>query len=150
MNSMTGALRTRSDEPRESLIGEDSWRLPGLAMHTALAAALAAGRENVGNLRNSYSLVVGFLLSVGLLGHAELGFGQTNPDRNTESGLSITVRLHDYVRVKRHILAKAEGQATRILRKAGICAAWVDCPLTASELDQYHVCLASSESPHLT
>jgi hypothetical protein len=59
------------------------------------------------------------------------------------------VRVHDYVRVKRDILDRAESEVTTILHKAGIYAAWVDCPLTSSELDQYPACLAAEHSAYL-
>jgi len=82
-----------------------------------------------------------------LLGHAESGYGRTKPSPETESGLSITVRVHDYVRLKRDTLERAESEVIRISREAGISTAWVDCPRMASELDQFPACLEAADSP---
>ena len=46
--------------------------------------------------------------------------------------LVITVRVHDYARVSRATLQGAELNAAKILRKAGIETAWLDCPIEAA------------------
>jgi len=99
--------------------------------------------------RNSLGLVAGFLLCVGLVGHADAGYARSRPQPGAESGLGITVRVHDYVGLKRGTLERAESEVTRILREAGIDTAWVDCPLTAPELAQYPACLAATNLPHI-
>jgi hypothetical protein len=44
---------------------------------------------------------------------------------------AITVRVYDYARVSRAIFQGAELNAAKILRKAGIDTAWLDCPIEA-------------------
>jgi len=53
--------------------------------------------------------------------------------------LGITLRMYNYG-VSRGLLSRAEGEATAILQQAGIEAAWVDCPLTEAEWENYPAC----------
>ena len=53
---------------------------------------------------------------------------------------SIRVRLYDYARLEPIDLARAEDEATQILRRAGIETAWVDCPLASSGGQLQPVC----------
>jgi hypothetical protein len=53
---------------------------------------------------------------------------------------AITVRVYDYARVSRATLQGAELEAAKILRKAGIETAWLDCPLAAAGADAPLAC----------
>ena len=54
-------------------------------------------------------------------------FGQSLPVVNAESNPTITVRIHDYVRVPAETLARAEEVTSKILREAGVDVVWLDC-----------------------
>ncbi|MGD0126093.1 MAG: hypothetical protein ABSF46_12080 [Terriglobia bacterium] len=94
-----------------------------------------------GSFRYSYGLVAGFLLSVGLLGHAESGYGRTKPDPETRSGLSINVRVHNYAPLSNETLTQAEIEAAEILGKAGIEITWTNCDTTRKDLGGAAECI---------
>jgi hypothetical protein len=60
-----------------------------------------------------------------------LVFEQHNPE--------ITLRMYNYA-VSRGLLARAEDEASAILNQAGLGVAWVDCPLSISDLVNYPAC----------
>jgi hypothetical protein len=55
------------------------------------------------------------------------------------ANLKITLRMYNYG-VSRGLLARSEGEATAILNRAGLEVAWVDCPLTPREIENYPGC----------
>ena len=67
-------------------------------------------------------------------------------DRKGED-LRIIIRVHDYARLRQGTLEHAESEVARIFHEVGIETTWVDCPLAASELDQYPACQRPADSP---
>ena len=65
-------------------------------------------------------LIAGFIVPLGLA-----GFGRTASADPAEP-LRITVHVHDYAHVPPAILARAEDEAARIYRAAGVALEWVD------------------------
>ena len=61
--------------------------------------------------------------------------------------LKIIIRVHDYARLRQSTLEHTESEVARIFREVEIETNWVDCPLTASELDQYPACQRPADSP---
>ncbi len=53
---------------------------------------------------------------------------------------AISVLLYNYARVTSPVLFKAESEAGRIYKNAGIALAWVDCPLSAEDEGAYPAC----------
>lgn len=60
---------------------------------------------------------------------------------DTEAG-RLTVRVYNYARISPARLARAEAVAGRILRKAGIETAWLDCALSKEEAARKPACEA--------
>ncbi len=57
-----------------------------------------------------------------------------------EPNLTVTVYVYNYAHVSRGTLIEAEKEAARILRKAGVETAWVDCPVSPGEDQHYPAC----------
>ncbi len=93
-----------------------------------------------GSFRYFYGLVAGFLLSAGLLGHAESAYGRTKPHPGTGSVLSINVRVHNYAQLSNEILTQAEIKVAEILGKAGIQITWTNCDPTRKDLGDAAEC----------
>jgi hypothetical protein len=55
------------------------------------------------------------------------------------ANLKINLRVYNYG-ISRALLSRAEGEATGILNQAGLEAAWIDCPLSVAEREQYPPC----------
>src|SRR5207248_1226266 len=60
--------------------------------------------------------------------------------RPVEPSLRITVRVHDYARVSHGTLTRAEREAARIFREAGVETQWRECPLTGEGFQKYPAC----------
>jgi hypothetical protein len=56
-----------------------------------------------------------------------------------QANLRITLRMYNYG-ISRSLLVRSEGEATAILNQAGLAVGWLDCPLTAAELESYPAC----------
>ncbi len=59
---------------------------------------------------------------------------------STERSLTITLHVYNYAHIVTTLLARAEGEATTIFRRAGVEAVWVDCPLSGAELEKFPAC----------
>jgi hypothetical protein len=55
------------------------------------------------------------------------------------ANLKIRLRMYNYG-ISHGLLSRSEGEATAILNQAGLEVAWVDCPLTTTELENYPGC----------
>jgi hypothetical protein len=83
-------------------------------------------------------LVSGFIDSTKFAAANE-PFGRTSQSRG-DSPVRISVHVYNYGRVPRRLLDRAENVATTIFAKAGIDAAWVDCPPAVAQIKQYPAC----------
>ncbi len=54
--------------------------------------------------------------------------------------LEITIHVHDYARVGRYVLDRAEREATRVLLEAGVQLTWVDCPRAPQDHVEFSAC----------
>jgi hypothetical protein len=52
----------------------------------------------------------------------------------------IGLRIYNYAHISQALLVRAEGEAAAILHRAGVETDWVDCPLSAAELDRFPDC----------
>jgi hypothetical protein len=59
-----------------------------------------------------------------------------------ERDLSINVRIYDYANVPSGILAKAQGEAARIFRRAGIETNWIECAVPGRVVETKPSCKA--------
>jgi hypothetical protein len=50
------------------------------------------------------------------------------------------LRIYNYAHISQALLTRAEGEAAAILHRAGVEPNWVDCPLSAAELDRFPGC----------
>ena len=76
--------------------------------------------------RTSRNLTVGFIVTLGLAGVGRTASaGQAEP-------LTITLCVHDYARVPRDVLTRAENEATRIYRTMGVELVWLDASPTSA------------------
>src|SRR5437773_5411937 len=57
-----------------------------------------------------------------------------------EPQLKLPVRTYNYADVPSHILLNAEQHAAEIFRRADIDLAWIDCPVSRSEIEKFPVC----------
>jgi len=88
-----------------------------------------------------------------LLGISRLSFARSpasgapqTPSAGSGSDASprVTVRVYNYA-LARALLIRSEGEATTILKHAGLQVAWVDCPLTAAEVANCPECQVQPE-----
>jgi hypothetical protein len=63
-----------------------------------------------------------------------------NPSDTPKDARTITLRVSDYSDVNRRTLLAAEGEATGILKQAGVDARWVDCPTSNADWENYPDC----------
>ncbi|MFB3922004.1 MAG: hypothetical protein ACE145_09795 [Terriglobia bacterium] len=75
-----------------------------------------------------------------LVGASLAALAFSRPANAAEPTPSIRVRVYDYARVERRILAAAEKEAAQILAQAGIATVWVDCPLEAADYEAHPAC----------
>jgi hypothetical protein len=75
-----------------------------------------------------------------LLPFASLSYAGTQSTAGEQSNLQITVRVYNYAEVSRGTLTRAEEEASRIFREAGVETTWVDCPTSQAEADKYPAC----------
>jgi hypothetical protein len=66
---------------------------------------------------------------VGLIGIVGLAFTETALAGDNDPSPTMTVQIYNYSRASPAILARAEREAGRILREAGLRAVWLDCPV---------------------
>ncbi len=69
-------------------------------------------------------------------GGETLDRGPKVPPTNPRIGL----RIYNYAHIPQALLTRAEGEAAAILHRAGVETDWVDCPLSAAELDRFPGC----------
>lgn len=79
------------------------------------------------------------LAALAATGSGTLAWAKNAPEA-AKDPLVITLRVFDYVHVKRSALLASEGEATRILAEAGVNARWVDCPTALADWDNYPDC----------
>jgi hypothetical protein len=63
-----------------------------------------------------------------------------NPSDTPKEARAITLRVYDYAHVNRREMLAAEGEATGILRLAGVDARWMDCPTSNADRVKYPDC----------
>lgn len=78
--------------------------------------------------RSAGAAVVAGILS-SLLGATSAAEGRGGPD----IAGTVLVRVYDYAALPQATLTGAEAQASRVLRKAGLEAEWLDCPISGGE-----------------
>jgi hypothetical protein len=61
--------------------------------------------------------------------------------------LKLAVRTYNYAAVAGHILLNAEQHAAEIFRWAGIDLAWIECPVSPSEVEKFPVCTQMTHDP---
>lgn len=69
-----------------------------------------------------------------------LGFAGTQATAGAQPGLRITVRVYNYAEVLRGTLVRAEEEASRIFRDAGVEMTWLDCPTSLADAEKYPAC----------
>jgi hypothetical protein len=57
-----------------------------------------------------------------------------------EQTVPLTVQVYNYAKAPAPVVARAEKDAGRILREAGIEVDWLDCPITSAEIDAMPAC----------
>jgi hypothetical protein len=67
-----------------------------------------------------------------------------------QSTTPITLRVYDYAHVDQKALQAAEGEAARILAKAGVIAHWADCPTKHADAEKYPACASATEGTEYT
>ena len=68
-----------------------------------------------------------------LLTLSSLSYAGIQSGAGAQPELKITVRVYNYAGVSRGTLARAEEEASRIFREAGIETTWLDCPTSHAE-----------------
>ena len=58
-----------------------------------------------------------------------------------QTSLGLTVQLYNWASVAPQVLTTAEGEATRIFRKAGVAVSWLNCPLSIQEAKANPICI---------
>lgn len=80
-------------------------------------------------------ILPGLVLIFACIGFADEAFSAVEKQR-----LRLTVRVYNHAHVTAAELTRAEDEAARILRRAGIEIAWMDCPLSEAEVETYPAC----------
>ena len=82
----------------------------------------------------------GYVLSISLL--VTLGWADASAASRLQAKQNplVTVRIYDHAKLRPTTLRKAEKEAARIFRLAGIDTIWLHCPLTEEELAGNRVC----------
>jgi hypothetical protein len=73
-------------------------------------------------------------------GSAPTTTGSTPSSESVEPSLTIKVRVHNYTRAPRRVLAKAQKEGYRIFEHVGLQVLWVECPLSSRDLDTFPEC----------
>jgi hypothetical protein len=71
-------------------------------------------------------------------GKRDLTMSSSGARRNET--LDITLRVYNYAHLTPALLSRSEGVASSIFGAAGLTIRWVDCPISAGEMDQYPKC----------
>jgi len=83
----------------------------------------------------------GRLIGLGLIvGVNSMALRGAPPTGESEPDLEISVRVYNYARVPAETLMRAEAEASRIFREAGVEMDWVDCPTSVAEAADYPAC----------
>ena len=75
-----------------------------------------------------------------LLGINSTALSGALPSNESKSSPGVTVRVYDYAGVSSGEMRRAEEEASRILRAAGVEIEWVDCPTSPAEAHNYPAC----------
>jgi hypothetical protein len=62
----------------------------------------------------------------------------------------ITLRVYNYAHIDQKGLHAAEGEAARILARAGVAPNWVDCPTKHADVEKYPACATANEETEYT
>src|SRR5688572_13276083 len=74
------------------------------------------------------------------------GFSETPINQGKKPGLRIAVRVYNFAQISTPELLKAEKESARILKEAGIEAAWLDCPISPTDSRSHPACQQPSSS----
>jgi hypothetical protein len=109
-------------------------------------------------------LALGFILSTGAMRSGNFVFGQSSPSSRTPSTAVQTMttsqpardpypklifRVYDYAHLDPTALTNTEGVAAAIFQEVGVETAWVDCPLSWTELERYPACQEKMQTTDL-
>jgi len=75
-----------------------------------------------------------------LLAVPSVGYAGAQAPAGVEPSLGIKVRVYNYANASHPTLAKAEEEASRIFRVAGVELEWLDCPTSHAEEEKYSAC----------
>ena len=64
-----------------------------------------------------------------------------------DSGLRLTVRVYDYAGISDTALAKAEREASRIYRQAGLEIRWMECAASKEQVTRFQNCEPPTQEP---
>lgn len=83
-------------------------------------------------------LILGFIVGAGPIGLFQ-ELAQARPVDAEPPG-RVTIWVYNYARVPGRTLAQAEMEIDRILGEAGVGTEWVECPLSAREIEVHPLC----------
>ena len=109
-------------------------------------------------------LALGFILSTGAIRSGNFVFGQSSPSSRTPSTAvqamttsqpardpypKLTFRVYNYAHLDPTALTHSEGVAAAIFQEVGVETAWVDCPLSWTDLKRYPTCQETMQTTDL-
>lgn len=92
------------------------------------------------NFRNAWGLILSLMLTSN-------GFAEARAGKLSETNLEITVLVYNYAQIPPKTLLQAQGNASRILREAGIKIVWANCPTSEEKISERSVCQQISHGP---
>ena len=92
------------------------------------------------NFRNAWGLILSLMLTSN-------GFAEARAGKVSETNLEITVLVYNYALVPPKTLLQAQGNASRILREAGIKIVWANCPTSEEKISEHPVCQQIADGP---
>jgi len=87
----------------------------------------------------SSELLWSSVLTLTIIGLSQRAGAQAPFPVGKRASLRITLRMYNYS-ISHDLLNRSEGEASAILHQTGLEVDWVDCPLTADELESYPAC----------
>ena len=84
-----------------------------------------------------------------LLAPALLAKSADVPSPDSAEMRALTLRIYNYVGLEDAVLHDAQRESERILRQVGIQTAWLDCPISAEEMETNRSCAAKPSANHL-
>jgi len=86
---------------------------------------------------------------VGMIFPAQTGLANGNPAQSPAQNLTIALRVYDYAGVAPAEYARAQEEASRVLRGAGLVTVWSDCPVPATKPQSNQTCRHTPGAPEL-